>query len=873
MKHKLIFRLAGLGLLMLMAASAKAGPIGFSFHDTTVVGGNLVEYPIYIDSSVTGLNVISYQIEFTFNTSLFTFVDAQSAGTLSAGWTTDVNQISVGKISVAGIGPALSGKGRLVIFRFMSNVFVNYNYGYFYFQKIMLNEGVPTTVKRDGYITIQPPPFITVNPNTALLTKGETQQFTVSGGKVPYVWSTTNPSVASINSSGLLTALQAGKTQVVCADSAGIVDTSGFVEVRGLKLWFRDTTRYQGQTLDLPVYTTDVTGLGIISGQFSVSYNQTLWTPSDIITTGTLLQTANTPTFSLTANQINVSFATSTPLTGSGILLYIRMKATKATYGGSGFNFISLLFNQTILSNTSNGYITVQQLSPVTITPYGNQTMLVGDSIQFNATGGTAPYTWSVADPLRATISPSGWLKATKSGIDTAIAQDILGSIGRSGKIDIYDFRLSVPDTSLIPASTVDIPFFVTPNTVGFPSVQMKITYSTGSYVQLMDIISAGTLTSGWSFGTSFGNGTATIAASGVTPVYSGGVLFKLRFAVPDSTPRPSTIYINLSSVLFKEGVPVPLIDNGYFTIANNAVFSVTPASGVIQSAAVSQKDSMTFTVHNSGTATLTSSMGITGSSEFTLSTYNISVPPGDSVKIKAYYLPTNAGGDTATINFNTNDPYHSSVHVQLIGKITQFPIIGVNPSFIDFGTVKVGQWKDTAVTISNTGSDTLKVTSVACSIGSFTARSTSFQVAPGNSFVDTLRFAPASIATFTSYFLVTNNGSSSPDTIKVTGVGQTALSVGTNNAVPNEFVLHQNYPNPFNPATTILFKVPNHGRALLKVYNMLGQEVAELFNDIVEPGKYYDARFDAKNLSSGIYLARLSFDNEQLMMKMTLMK
>jgi hypothetical protein len=74
----------------------------------------------------------------------------------------------------------------------------------------------------------------------------------------------------------------------------------------------------------------------------------------------------------------------------------------------------------------------------------------------------------------------------------------------------------------------------------------------------------------------------------------------------------------------------------------------------------------------------------------------------------------------------------------------------------------------------------------------------------------------------------------------------------------PDKVVLAQNYPNPFNPSTIIEFVVPENGFATLKVYNILGQEVASLFEGNAEAGKVYNARFNASSLPSGIYFYSL---------------
>ena len=90
---------------------------------------------------------------------------------------------------------------------------------------------------------------------------------------------------------------------------------------------------------------------------------------------------------------------------------------------------------------------------------------------------------------------------------------------------------------------------------------------------------------------------------------------------------------------------------------------------------------------------------------------------------------------------------------------------------------------------------------------------------------------------------------------------------------IPNDFVLEQNYPNPFNPSTTIRFAINESVPTSLKIYDVLGNEVEELFNGSTEAGKVYNLEFKAENLSSGIYFYRLETPTKILHRKMLLIK
>jgi len=90
--------------------------------------------------------------------------------------------------------------------------------------------------------------------------------------------------------------------------------------------------------------------------------------------------------------------------------------------------------------------------------------------------------------------------------------------------------------------------------------------------------------------------------------------------------------------------------------------------------------------------------------------------------------------------------------------------------------------------------------------------------------------------------------------------------------SIPTEYNLSPNYPNPFNPSTKISFALPREGYTTLKVYDIVGNEVAELINENIPAGKY-TVNFDASDLSSGIYIYILRSGEKMMSRKMTLMK
>jgi len=128
-----------------------------------------------------------------------------------------------------------------------------------------------------------------------------------------------------------------------------------------------------------------------------------------------------------------------------------------------------------------------------------------------------------------------------------------------------------------------------------------------------------------------------------------------------------------------------------------------------------------------------------------------------------------------------------------------------------------------------------------------------------------TYSFADANVSSGTYVYRlkqIDNDG-----TYKYSGEAEVTITM------PTVFALNQNYPNPFNPTTTISFTLAQDGYTTLKIYDVLGKEVATLVNGEMKAGVQNTITFDASKLSSGVYFSRLQNSGSTQIKKLVLMK
>lgn len=107
---------------------------------------------------------------------------------------------------------------------------------------------------------------------------------------------------------------------------------------------------------------------------------------------------------------------------------------------------------------------------------------------------------------------------------------------------------------------------------------------------------------------------------------------------------------------------------------------------------------------------------------------------------------------------------------------------------------------------------------------------------------------------------------------ISAVGTISSITGIEDENTTPVGYFLNQNYPNPFNPSTEISFQLAKSSFVNLEIYNSLGQKVASLINKKMNSGSYH-VKFNASNLSSGIYYYKIQAGEFKSIKKMLLLQ
>nr|NQU93936.1 T9SS type A sorting domain-containing protein [Bacteroidota bacterium] len=669
MKKKTIF-------LFLLLPAMVFGQVQLRLPDTTVVAGTTVNIPVYVDSSLTGLNVFSYQLQVSFYNNRLNPIGLNKTGTLTEAWGEPLFNPQPGIFTLINAGVnALEGTGVLVylVCETMDTdgtplSFTGPDYNFF-------NEGEPGLTFVNAYISKTSPPSISISPDNAILAKGETQQFNVSGqGTPPYSWGVTNPGICSIDENGLLSTDNYGVTRVYCTDALGLTDTTEIIDIKAVKLTLPQSSGWPQQLISLPVSITNTDGLEIISGEIEYSFYQNLLTPLDLNLENTLLENAGEVLLNLSqTGRIKVNFATTIPLAGGGILFFINFQVANVNSGATYLNFEEAYFNESLDAKTENGYFSINYAN-ISFNPYSAD-LVIGEEIDITVSGGTAPYIWEVINPEVASIwnfegGPNATLTALSGGTTQIKVTDDFGIVKTSGDFMVFDTYMQILPTSIPVTSTALVPVMIDSIPEGKEIFSIEAEFECyGYYLEFWGVNTENSMTNDWELLFELNDNKMNVVAAGINPISNPGVLFYLLVYAKESLPVGTNANINIENCLFNEGVPTVKLGDGYVTgVPKLPNIEVDPLSFDLQ-LPVGGSHISEITVENSGFDTLFFSVTFDPDSLagiITINEFDSIVEPGNASLVEILFTTTGLepGIYNAEILITSNDPNQPEIEI-----------------------------------------------------------------------------------------------------------------------------------------------------------------------------------------------------------------
>jgi ASPM-SPD-2-Hydin domain-containing protein len=303
-----------------------------------------------------------------------------------------------------------------------------------------------------------------------------------------------------------------------------------------------------------------------------------------------------------------------------------------------------------------------------------------------------------------------------------------------------------------------------------------------------------------------------------------------------------------------------PITAFGFLTVASDVpVSSISPKSLSFGNVKVGLSRADSVTVRNPGTSTLNISSVASNDPAFTVTPASDSIAPSDSQRFFITFTPSASGTRNGLIFFSNNTVAGSDT-VLVSGTGIQ-ALFAVTPTSLSFGAQLTSRSAVDSVRVTNAGTDSLFITSIASSDTEFSVEPASITLDTGAARNVRITYRPVTHGNKTALIIFQHNGAKTLDTVTVTGSG-TVTGVSDRNVLPRRFALLQNYPNPFNPSTRIDFELPVRGDVSLVIYDLLGKKVAELASGARDAGAYsveWNAAGELAPAGSGIYFARLN--------------
>lgn len=245
-------------------------------------------------------------------------------------------------------------------------------------------------------------------------------------------------------------------------------------------------------------------------------------------------------------------------------------------------------------------------------------------------------------------------------------------------------------------------------------------------------------------------------------------------------------------------------------------------------------------------------------------------VPANSDLVLNVTYLADALGTQTGVLSIIHSGPGGNTT-CDLIGTSVDAGLTFVNGTHANFGDVLLNHTDSVSVVLRVIGNIPLTISSMIAA-APFSIAFTPLTLNPAQTLIVRPYFVPTTLGPVEGTLIINHTGSSSPDTIYLSGVGTPDMNVVDHGLQPDVFRLEQNYPNPFNPTTQISFQLAKAGAVSLQVFDIQGRLVRNLIQENMNIGRY-SVEFDGSDLSSGVYLYRLNAPGFSEMHKMILLK
>lgn len=557
--------------LFLTGLKVSAQELELSMPDSSGMVGDEVILPVLISDSGITEDVYSYQLQLSFSSSRLKALEIITDESVSESFGTVASNLETeGEIFIAAAGSSpLVTDGVLFYIRFelLSSTFnasVNFDEPESYFNE---KGDIPASFSSGG-ISIDALPSFTVSPQSTTLFVGDEQSMSVSFGTGPVTWSSENESVATIDTDGVVTALDYGAAEITATDTNGVSNSnSAIIEVRNIKISYENHEVFQGNEITIPVYIDNPNSYEIYSGQLQTSWSKDLISGYTINTTETLLENAS-PEVNTESGNFELAFAGSSPLSSEDKPLFYLEVETSPGFTGTTFQINSAEFNEGNIGYLDSGRLRVNSLPNLSISP-SNPTLVAGDSQQFSVNNSTGDIQWSVSDDNIATIDASGFMTTTSGGYLQVTAEDEIGATTSTSSFLIYDGWVTTPDTTFFSGKTEQLPVRIDELPAGKSvlSYEMEINYNS-SRMTFAGVNSSGTLTNGWSVADNRSEGSVTLAAAGTSSFEGPGTVVYLLFDIEPGLSNTSASF-SISDIKLNEGDPAVRTQTPNISITN----------------------------------------------------------------------------------------------------------------------------------------------------------------------------------------------------------------------------------------------------------------------------------------------------------------